>query len=145
MVRMMSRAVPSRYVKYIPRLVSGDYYEFLEEEKYSSLRDASEFSTAINACSRHKNPEIALKVIKGDRSSSLDEMEELGKQHRSYLAQKMEWIQEEDRIKSLKNLQYFHGNRIKSEVIGTIAGMILNYGTEKTHARFTKINEKMII
>lgn len=143
LVRMMSRAVPSRYVKYIPRLVSGDYYEFLEEEKYSSLRDASEFSTAINACSRHKNPEIALKVIKGDRSSSLDEMEELGKQHRSYLAQKMEWIQEEDRIKSLKNLQYFHGNGIKSEVIGTIAGMILNYGDwKKPMLGFTKINEE---
>ena len=143
LVRMMSRAVPSRYVKYIPRLVSGDYYEFLEEEKYSSLRDASEFSTAINACSRHKNPEIALKVIKGDRSSSLDEMEELGKQHRSYLAQKMEWIQEEDRIKSLKNLQYFHGNGIKSEVIGTIAGMILSYGDwKKPMLGFTKINEE---
>ncbi|BDZ70952.1 single-stranded-DNA-specific exonuclease RecJ [Methanobacterium petrolearium] len=143
LVRMMSRAVPPRYVKYVPRLVSGDYYEFLREEKYSPLRDASEFSTAINACSRHKNPEIALKVIKGDRSSSLDEMEELGKQHRSYLAQKMEWIQEEDRIKSLKNLQYFHGNGIKSEVIGTIAGMILSYGDwKKPMLGFTSINEE---
>jgi len=28
----------------------------------------------------------------------------------------------------MKNLQYFQGNEIKSEVIGTIAGMILSYG-----------------
>ena len=143
LVRMMSRAVPSRYVKYIPRLVSGDIYEFLEEKKHSPLRDASEFSTAINACSRHKNPEIALKVLKGDRSMALDDMELLGKQHRRYLAQKMEWIQEEDRIKSLKNLQYFQGNGIKSEVIGTIAGMILSYGDwRKPMMGFTQISDE---
>jgi Single-stranded DNA-specific exonuclease len=125
---MMSREVPPRYVRYIPRLVAGDAYEFLKEEEYSPLRDASEFSTAINACSRHKNPEIALKVLKGDRGMALDEMEMQGKEHRQYLAQKMSWIQEEDRIIHLKNLQYFQGNGIKSEVIGTIAGMILSYG-----------------
>jgi single-stranded-DNA-specific exonuclease len=143
LVRMMSQAVPPRYVKYIPRLISGDSYEFIKEEKYSPLRDASEFSTAINACSRHKNPNIALKVIKGDRSGALDEMEELGKEHRRYLAQKMQWIQEEDRIKNLKNLQYFHGNGIKSEVIGTIAGMILSYGDwRKPMMGFTQISDE---
>ena len=143
LVRMMSREVPSRYVKYIPRLVSGDAYEFLEEEKYSPLRDASEFSTAINACSRHKHSDIALKVLKGDRGLALDEMDHLGSEHRRYLAQKMNWIQEEDRICSLKNLQYFNGNGIKSEVIGTIAGMILSYGDwRKPMIGFTQTNDE---
>ncbi len=143
LVRMMSREVPPRYVKYIPRLVAGDAYEFLEEKEYSPLRDASEFSTAINACSRHKHPEIALKVLKGDRSAALDEMEMLSKEHRQYLAQKMSWVQEEDRIKSMKNLQYFQGNEIKSEVIGTIAGMILSYGDwRKPMIGFTHINDE---
>jgi len=128
LVRMMSREVPPRYVRYIPRLVAGDAYEFLKEEEYSPLRDASEFSTAINACSRHKNQEVALRVLKGDRGMALDEMEMQGKEHRQYLAQKMSWIQEEDRIIHRKNLQYFQGNGIKSEIIGTIAGMILSYG-----------------
>ena len=141
LVRMMSLEVPPRYVKYIPRLVAGDAYEFMEEEEYSPLRDASEFSTAINACSRHKNPEIALKVLKGDRSMALDDMEMLSKEHRQYLAQKMNWVQEEDRIKSMQNLQYFQGNEIKSEVIGTIAGMILSYGDwKKPMIGFTQIN-----
>ena len=143
LVRMMSLEVPPRYVKYIPRLVAGDAYEFLEEEEYSPLRDASEFSTAINACSRHKNPEIALKVLKGDRSMALDDMEMLSKEHRQYLAQKMNWVQEEDRIKSMQNLQYFQGNEIKSEVIGTIAGMILSYGDwRKPMIGFTRINDE---
>lgn len=142
LVRMMSREVPPRYVRYIPRLVAGDAYEFLQEEEYSPLRDASEFSTAINACSRHKNPNVALKVLKGDRGMALDEMEMQGKEHRQYLAQKMSWIQEEDRIIHLKNLQYFQGNGIKSEVIGTIAGMILSYGDwRKPMIGFTHTND----
>lgn len=143
LVRMMSREVPPRYVRYIPRLVAGDAYEFLKEEEYSPLRDASEFSTAINACSRHKNPNVALKVLKGDRGMALDEMEMQGKEHRQYLAQKMSWIQEEDRIIHLKNLQYFQGNGIKSEVIGTIAGMILSYGDwRKPMIGFTHTNDE---
>lgn len=143
LVRMMSREVPPRYVRYIPRLVAGDAYEFLKEEEYSPLRDASEFSTAINACSRHQNPEIALKVLKGDRGMALDEMEMQGKEHRQYLAQKMSWIQGEDRIIHLKNLQYFQGNEIKSEVIGTITGMILSYGDwRKPMIGFTQTNDE---
>lgn len=143
LVRMMSLEVPSRYVKYIPRLVSGDAYEFLKEEKYSPLRDASEFSTAINACSRHKNTEIALKVLKGDRGLALDDMDNLGREHRRYLAQKMQWIQEEERISTMDNLQYFNGNGIKSEVIGTIAGMILSYGDwRKPMIGFARTNDE---
>jgi single-stranded-DNA-specific exonuclease len=143
LVRLMSREVPSRYVKYIPRLVSGDAYDFIQEKRYSPLRDASEFSTAVNACSRHKNPEIALKILKGDRGLALDDMEHLSLEHRRYLAQKMDWVREEDRINNLKNLQYFNGNGIKSEVIGTIAGMILSYGDwRKPMIGFTQINDE---
>ncbi len=143
LVRMMSREVPPKYVKYIPRLVSGDAYEFLSEKKYTALRDASEFSTAINACSRHKNTEIALKVLKGDSGLALDDMYYLGREHRSYLAQKMQWIQEEDRISTMNNLQYFNGNQIKSEVIGTIAGMVLSNGDwKKPMLGFTSINDE---
>ena len=142
LVRMMSREVPSRYVKYIPRLVSGDAYDFLQEKRYSPLRDASEFSTAINACSRHKNPKIALRVLKGDRSLALDDMEDFSLEHRRYLAKKMDWVREEERINNMKNLQYFEGNEIKSEVIGTIAGMILSYGDwRKPMIGFTQVSD----
>jgi len=131
LVRMLSREVPQKYIKHVPKLVAGESYEFLEEKKYSPLRDASEFSTAVNACSRHKHPDIALNVLKGDRGLALDEMDQLAFEHRRYLAQKMEWVREEDRINHLQNLQYFEGREIKSEVIGTVAGMILSYGDWK--------------
>ena len=131
LVRMLSMEVPSRYVKYVPKLISGDSYEFLMEENYSPLRDASEFSTAVNACGRHNHHKVALNVLKGDRGAGLDEMEQLALEHRRYLAKKMEWIRGDERIVAMNNLQYFEGSEIKSEVIGTIAGMILSYGDWK--------------
>jgi single-stranded-DNA-specific exonuclease len=142
LVRMLSMEVPSRYVKYVPKLISGDSYEFLMEEKYSPLRDASEFSTAVNACGRHNHHKVALNVLKGDRGAGLDEMEHLSLEHRRYLAKKMEWIRGDDRIIPLNNIQYFEGSEIKSEVIGTIAGMILSYGDwKKPIIGFTPIGE----
>lgn len=142
LLKMLSREVPKRYIKYVPKLISGESYEFLEETKYTPLRDASEFSTAINACSRHKHPEIALNVLKGNRSLALDEMDHLALEHRRYLAQKMDWIREEERIVHMQNLQYFEGSEIKSELIGTVAGMILSYGDwRKPIIGFTPVND----
>jgi RecJ-like exonuclease len=74
---------------------------------------------------------------------ALDEMEAQGKEHRRYLAEKLNWIQGEDRIQNMTNLQYFHGNGIKSEVVGTIAGMVLSYGDwRKPMIGFTRISDE---
>lgn len=144
LVKMLSREVPQRYVKHIPRLIYEDAYEFINEKKYSPLRDATEFSTAINACGRHNNHMVALEVLKGNRNSAIDKMEHLTYEHRRYLAQKMDWVREEDRIIQLKNLQYFEGDEIKSEVIGTITGMILSYGDwRKPIIGFTPIDNSL--
>jgi single-stranded-DNA-specific exonuclease len=141
LLRMLSREVPQKYIKYVPKLISGEYYEFLGEKKYTPLRDASEFSTSVNACSRHNNPDIAFKVLKGDRNLALDNMEDLTKEHRIYLAKKMDWLREDDRIVQMENIQYFEGSEIKSEVIGTVAGMILSYGDwKKPIIGFTPVN-----
>jgi single-stranded-DNA-specific exonuclease len=143
LVRMLSLEVPPKYVKYVPKLISGDSYEFLMEEKYSPLRDASEFSTAVNACGRHNHHKVAMNVLKGDRGAGLDEMEHLALEHRRYLAKKMEWIRGDERITAMEHLQYFEGSEIKSEVIGTITGMILSYGDwKKPIIGFTPIGDE---
>ena len=143
LVRMLSKEVPAKYIKHVPKLVSAESYDFLNEEKYTPLRDASEFSTAVNACSRNKRADVALKILKGNRTTAMDEMEILSKEHRRYLAQKIEFIENEDMIVPMENLQYFEGNGIKSEVIGTIAGMILSYGDwKKPIIGFTQISDE---
>ena len=143
LVRMLSKEVPAKYIKHVPKLVSAESYDFLNEEKYTPLRDASEFSTVVNACSRNKRADVALKILKGNRNTAMDEMEILSKEHRRYLALKIELIENEDMIVPMENLQYFEGNGIKSEVIGTIAGMILSYGDwKKPILGFTQISDE---
>ena len=126
LVEMISREVPERYSKHIPKLILADTYDFLKEEDHTFLRDASEFSTAMNACGRNKEYEVALKILKGDRASAYDQLEEVSKKHKYNLQKSMKQIKDTG-IVELENLQYFDGTTIPPEIVGTIAGMILGY------------------
>ena len=127
--RMISKVVPGRYVQYIPQLIIGDSYTFINEDADSFLRDASEFSTAMNACGRNHQEKIAMEVLKGDRLLALDELETVSRDHRRNIAQAIERVtsDENSSIIELENLQYFDGTGIKPEIVGTITGMILGY------------------
>ena len=129
LVEMLSKAIPGKYIKYIPQLILGDSYTFLKEDPNSFLRDGSEFSTAMNACGRNHEEKIAMEVLKGDRFVALDELEVVSKNHRRNLAQAISRVGESDEtnIIELENLQYFDGTGIKPEIVGTVTGMILGY------------------
>lgn len=129
LVEMISKAVPGRYVKYIPQLIIGDAYTFIREDEDSFLRDGSEFSTAMNACGRNHEEKIALEVLKGDRIEALDQLEAINKTHRYNLATSISQIAESDEtnIIELENIQYFDGTGMQPEIVGTVTGMILGY------------------
>lgn len=129
LVEMISKVVPGRYIQYIPRLIIGDSYTFLKEDEHSFLRDGSEFSTAMNACGRNHEEKVAMEVLKGDRIIALDQLEVISKQHRTNLAKAISKIAESDdkNIIEMENLQYFDGDGIKPEIVGTVTGMILGY------------------
>ena len=126
---MISQVVPGRYVKYIPQLIIGDSYTFIKEDPTSFLRDASEFSTAMNACGRNHEEIVAMEGLKGDRFLALDQLESISRDHRRNLAQSIEKVAdgEHSNIIELENLQYFDGTGIKPEIVGTITGMVLGY------------------
>lgn len=140
--RMLSKEVPGRYVLCIPKLLIGESYEFLKEETNTPLRDASEFSSAINACSRNNHTDVAFKILKGDRNKALKELGKISKKHKTYLAKQISKFEEdENKIKKMDNLQYFADYDIKSEVVGTIAGMVLSYADwRKPILAFTPVN-----
>ena len=164
LILRISQIIPPRYAIHIPKLVMGESYEFAKEEKYTFLRDASEFSTAMNACVRNERPEVALKLldltikrneylmsedfnhmidIDSGRLQVLAELEEISKAHRSYLAQNIKAVGESDAIIQKDNLQYFDGAGIRSNVVGTIAGMILSYGDwRKPIIAFTQVSDE---
>ena len=164
LIIMISKQIPPRYSLHIPKLVMGESYEFANEEKYTFLRDASEFSTAMNACVRNNRPEVALKLLEltikrnenlrssnyddlvdfeSDRVVVLDELDDISKTHRAYLAQNIKRLGESNSIIGMDNLQYFDGEGIRSNVVGTIAGMILSYGDwRKPIIAFTQVSEE---
>lgn len=123
---MITLQVPPKYVKHVPQLLIGDSYEFIEEEDNSFLRDASEFSTAMNACGRNNEERVAMEILKGNRAEYLDLLEEISKAHRTRLAKSISVIADGDRIVQMKNLQYFDGGEIPPTIVGTIAGMVLS-------------------
>ena len=142
---MISQVVPGRYVQYIPQLIIGDSYTFLKEDRDSFLRDASEFSTAMNACGRNHEEKIAMEVLKGDRIVALDQLETVSRDHRRNLAQSIEKVadSEQSNIIELENLQYFDGTGIKPKIVGTITGMILGYcNWKKPVIGFTQTDEE---
>ena len=142
LVRMMSMEVPERYIQYIPKLVAADSYDFLYEENHTFLRDASEFSTAMNACGRNKEYSVACEILKGNRTDALDALEVISKEHKMNLRKSIEQITKANSIVEMENLQYFDGSGIKTEIVGTIAGMILSYGNwQKPMIGFTQISE----
>lgn len=164
LIFMISREIPSKYSIHAPKLVMGESYEFKNEEKYTFMRDASEFSTAMNACVRNEREDVALELlnltikrnenlkstaleklvdIEGQRATVLDELDEISKSHRFYLAQNIKNIGESDSIVQMNNLQYFDGEGIRSNVVGTIAGMVLSQGDwRKPIIAFTQVSEE---
>lgn len=145
LVEMLSKAVPGKYVRYIPQLILGDSYTFLKEDSNGPLRDGSEFSTAMNACGRNHEEKVAMEVLKGDRFVALDELEAISLEHRRNLAQAIARVAESDEthIIEIENLQYFDGTGIKPEIVGTITGMILGYcNWKKPVIGFTQTDDK---
>lgn len=141
LLKMMTREVPDRYVKYVPKLISGESYEFTFEEDYTSFKDAGEYSTVINACGRNRRFDLGMNVIKGHRHEISDELESLVKQHKQYLAQSLTGIQESGSVEIMDNIQYFDGDGIKASVVGTVAGMLLNsYDWQKPIVGYTHID-----
>ncbi|MFW5929688.1 MAG: DHHA1 domain-containing protein [Halobacteriota archaeon] len=120
--RCMSRGVPADK---IDRLV-GETYTLLDEEPGTELRDASEYSTLLNATARYDRADVGFGVCKGDRDGLLDEARDLLRTHRRNLRSGVEYVAREG-VVELENLQYFDaGDEIRDTIVGIIAGMSYN-------------------
>ncbi len=106
----------------IDRLV-GTSYLLTGEDVGTELRDASEFSTLLNATARYERADVGLAVCLGDRGSAFDRARELLRNHRRNLSEGIEWV-EENGVTETEHLQWFDaGAEIKETIVGIIAGM----------------------
>lgn len=98
-------------------------YVLLDEEEGTELRDASEFSTLLNATARYGRTAVGLDVCLGDRDSALEEGRALLRNHRRNLVEGLELVEGRG-VTRLDSLQYFHaGDEILDTVVGIVAGM----------------------
>ena len=106
----------------IDRLV-GTTYVLEEETTGTALRDASEFSTLLNATARYERADVGLAVCLGDRGEALERARELLRNHRRNLSAGIEWV-EEHGVTIEEHLQWFDaGEEIRETIVGIIAGM----------------------
>lgn len=101
----------------------GEVYTLLREREGTEARDASEYSTLLNATARYDHADIGLAVCMGDRGRSYDEACELLNEHRKNLVEGLNLVKEQGVIR-MDNLQYFDaGNKIRETIVGIVAGM----------------------
>lgn len=114
----------------IQRLV-GEVYTLLSEREGTEVRDASEYSTLLNATARYDHADIGLAVCMGDRGGSFEEACALLNDHRKNLVEGLNLVKEKGLVR-MENLQYFDsGNKIRETIVGIVAGMCSSFANNK--------------
>jgi len=119
--RAVKRGVPADK---IDSLV-GTTYELVEEPAGTELRDASEFSTLLNATARYERADVGLGVCLGNRDGALEQARTLLANHRRNLSEGLEYVRREG-VTHEEHLQWFDaGEAIRETIVGIVAGMAI--------------------
>jgi len=114
----------------VQRLV-GEVYTLLCEREGTEVRDASEYSTLLNATARYDFADVGLAVCMGDRGRCYDKASALLDEHRRNLVEGLNLVKEKGVVR-MENLQYFDsGNKIKETIVGIVAGMSASFVENK--------------
>ncbi len=117
--RAVERGVPAEKVDSLV----GTTYTLAREAEGTELRDASEFSTLLNATARYDRADVGLAVCLGDRDEALTRARRLLSEHRRNLSAGVEWV-ERTGVTREEHLQWFHaGGEIRATIVGIVAGM----------------------
>ncbi|RKD93639.1 single-stranded-DNA-specific exonuclease RecJ [Halopiger aswanensis] len=119
--RAVSRGVPATKIESLV----GTAYVLCEEPVGTELRDASEFSTLLNATARYERADVGLGVCLGDREGALEQARTLLRNHRRNLSEGIDLVTREG-VTHEDNVQWFHaGDRIRETIVGIVAGMAM--------------------
>tara|TARA_A100001037_G_scaffold306608_1_gene353251 strand:- start:15994 stop:17454 length:1461 start_codon:yes stop_codon:yes gene_type:complete len=100
-------------------------YELTQELSGTALREATEFSTILNATARYGRPDVGLSICLGNRNKSLTRAKNLLAVHRKNLAEGIGLLNREGVVME-ENFQWFHAqDKIRDTIVGIVAGMVL--------------------
>ncbi|MFB6074789.1 MAG: DHH family phosphoesterase [Haloarculaceae archaeon] len=126
--RAVERGVPADKID----ALVGTTYTLTDEPVGTELRDASEFSTLLNATARYERADVGLAVCLGDRTGALDRARRLLSNHRRNLSEGIDYVEREG-VTREDHLQWFDaGEAIRETIVGIVAGMAL--GTDGVDA-----------
>ncbi len=109
----------------------GEVYTLLREREGTELRDASEYSTLLNATARYDHADIGLAVCMGDRGRCYEKASALLNDHRKNLVEGLNFVKEKGMV-LMENLQYFDsGSKIRETIVGIVAGMSASFVNNK--------------
>lgn len=108
----------------------GETYEF-KKETHSSIKDVKEYSTIMNACSRHGEQITAIKVCMGDREEHFEKALQLLRNHMKMISQGISYANE----KGVKELSHSYvldcRGHVKDTIVGIVAGILYGAGEIK--------------
>ena len=119
--RALRRGVPAERAQ---RLV-GTTYILETKQAGTPLRDASEFSTLLNATARYDRADVGLAVCLDARSGAIERAQSLLQTHRRRLSEGINHVEQRG-VATADNLQWFDaGDEIRETIVGIVAGMAL--------------------
>ncbi len=122
---LVQRAVTSGVPPHKIDDLVGTSYVLATEAVGTELRDASEFSTLLNATARYERADVGLGVCLGNRGDALERARQLLREHRRNLSSGIDLVTEEG-VTSEDHIQWFHAeDRIRETIVGIVAGMAL--------------------
>ncbi|NGM68639.1 DHH family phosphoesterase [Natronolimnobius sp. AArcel1] len=103
----------------------GTAYVLADEPIGTELRDASEFSTLLNATARYERADVGLGVCLGNREGALEQARTLLRNHRRNLSEGITLVTNEG-VTHEDHVQWFDaGDRIRETIVGIVAGMAM--------------------
>lgn len=119
--RAVERGVPADKIDSL----IGTTYTLANETAGTELRDASEFSTLLNATARYERADVGLSVCLGNRDEALDRARSLLANHRRNLSEGLRLVKEHG-VTQENSVQWFDaGEAIRETIVGIVAGMAL--------------------
>ncbi|WP_336357555.1 DHH family phosphoesterase [Haloarcula sp. CGMCC 1.6347] len=119
--RAVERGVPADKIE----TLVGTTYTLTAEPRGTELRDASEFSTLLNATARYERADVGLAVCLGERDAPLERARTLLSNHRRNLSEGLTLVKERG-VTQAGTVQWFDaGDAIRETIVGIVAGMAL--------------------
>lgn len=107
----------------------GTVYELTREEPWTSLRDAREFASLLNACGKTGNAWLGISVAMGSRGDVLDEAQDLLDDYRAKIAKAIEYVTRQGGMEQANHITIVKGGDVVDEkLISSVASILSSSG-----------------